>query len=437
MRAIATVLHRWAGLITAAFLVFSGLTGAVISWDHELDGLLNPHLNNARTNGPARDALTLVREIEARHPQVQVTFVPLAVEAGHSYAFGVEPRVNPVTQRLYEPGFNQVFIDPASGGELGKREWGAVWPITRETFVSFLYKLHYSLHLPEIAGTDQWGIWLLGIIAMIWTIDCFVGFILTLPARRRALLRGSGAPAGPSFWQRWKPAWKIRTKGGTYKLNFDLHRAFSLWTWLLLFTIAFTAFSLNLYREVFFPAMSLVSNVTPSPFDLRTPRDRHEPITPAIGFAQTLERANAEARARGWHKPTGSMFYSREYGIYGVAFYRPKESHGAGGVGHQELYLDGMDGRVLGDRDPWKGTAADIFVQAQFPLHSGRILGLPGRILISVMGVVVAMLAITGVVIWWRKRRARRVKLPVLSAEAGADRGIGTAGDFGVRSRSS
>ena len=62
---------------------------------------------------------------------------------------------------------------------------------------------------------------------------------------------------------------------------------------------------------------------------------------------------------------------------------------------------------MLGERQPWKGTAADIFVQAQFPLHSGRILGLPGRILISLMGIVVAMLSVTGVIIWWRKRASR------------------------------
>ncbi|WP_038382710.1 PepSY domain-containing protein, partial [Bradyrhizobium elkanii] len=58
-------------------------------------------------------------------------------------------------------------------------------------------------------------------------------------------------------------------------------------------------------------------------------------------------------------------------------------------------------------RLPWVGTAADVFVQMQFPLHSGRIAGLPGRILISLMGLVVAALSVTGVVIWWRKRRAR------------------------------
>ncbi|MNF82050.1 hypothetical protein D3C84_643460 [compost metagenome] len=42
------------------------------------------------------------------------------------------------------------------------------------------------------------------------------------------------------------------------------------------------------------------------------------------------------------------------------------------------------------------------------PLHSGRILGLPGRILVSFMGLMVAMLSLTGIVIWLKKRAARR-----------------------------
>ncbi|HEY9571669.1 MAG TPA: PepSY domain-containing protein, partial [Pusillimonas sp.] len=51
---------------------------------------------------------------------------------------------------------------------------------------------------------------------------------------------------------------------------------------------------------------------------------------------------------------------------------------------------------------------ADIFVQLQFPLPSGRILGFPGRVMMSLMGLVVAMLSVTGIVIWARKRRARK-----------------------------
>ena len=398
-RSFWVLAHRWVGLAMAAFLFATGLTGAVISWDHELDDLLNPHLLKTESRGAPLPALELARQFEAKEPRARVTFMPLAPEEGDALALFVEPRVDPATGRQYELDYNQVFIDPVSGGELGRREWGAVWPITSETFVSFLYKFHYSLHIPEMWGIDRWGEWLLGAIAAAWTIDCFVGFYLTLPPGRRR------------WWPRWKAAWRVRTAAGGYRLNFDLHRAGGLWTWGLLFVLAFTAFSLNLYSEVFYPAMSKVSKVTPSPFDLRAPTDRHNPIEPKVGYADVITRAAAEAKRRGWEEPAGSVFYTPQFGVYGVQFFHPGDDHGAAGVGPARLYYDGSDGRYLGDRQPWKGTAADLFVQAQFPVHSGRILGLPGRILISLMGLVVAVLSVTGVVIWWKKRRAARTRV--------------------------
>ena len=396
MRSALTLLHRWLGLAIAGFLFVSGVTGAVISWDHELDELLNPHLNEVASVGPAIPALELAARVEAQDPRARVSYVPLAAEPGHALSVFVDPRRDPATGRLYELDYNQVFFDPVTGAEKGRRYWGAAWPITSETFVSFLYVLHYSLHIPEFWGIDLWGMWLLGLVALVWTVDCFVGFYLTLPAAR-----------APAWWARWAPAWRIKTGGSAYRIAFDVHRAFGLWTWALLFILAFTAFSLNLYREVFYPVMSLVSEVTPGPFELRQPADRHEPIDPVLGYAEVIARAEAEAARRGWSEPAGAAFYSQEYGIYGVGFFAPGDDHGAAGVGPPYLYFDGADGRYLGDRIPWQGTAADIFVQAQFPLHSGRILGLPGRILISLMGLVVAALSVTGVVIWARKRRAR------------------------------
>jgi uncharacterized iron-regulated membrane protein len=402
LRPALTFLHRWVGLFIAAFLFVSGVTGAVISWDHELDDLLNPHLMYAKTKGPALPPLDLARQIEARDPRVQVTYVPLAPEPGGTLAFGVSARLDPKTGKLFEPHYNQVFIDPASGAEQGRREWGAVWPITTETFVSFLYVLHYSLHIPEMWGIDRWGVWLLGIVAVLWTLDCFVGFYLTLPPRI-----ASSRKAGAGFWSRWKPAWLIKTKASAYRINFDIHRAFGLWLWGVLFTVAFTAFSLNLYSEVFYPLMSRVSQVTPSPFDLRKPAPPNAPIQALRSYDQVLEAARAEARRRGWPAPAGGAFYTPDFGIYGVAFHEPGGDHGAAGVGPPYLYYDGRTGQLAGSRQPWVGTAADIFVQAQFPLHSGRILGLPGRILISATGLVVAALSVTGVVIWLRKRQAR------------------------------
>lgn len=408
MRFALTLAHRWVGLLIAAFLFVSGVTGAVISWDHELDEFLNPHLTSATTEGVPQHSLDLARALEARDPHARVTYVRMATEAGHALSFYVEGRPDPASGKARELGYNEVFVDPVSGQENGRREWGQVWPITSETLVSFLYKLHYTLHIPEMWGIDDWGLWFMGIVALLWTLDCFVGFYLTFPVRHRTTSRhGTAARHSPrkGWWTRWKPAWLVKTSGSAYRITFDVHRAFGLWTWGLLFIIAFTGFSLNLYREVFFPMMSMISTVTPTPFEQR--KRSATPIEPKVQFEQILPVAQAEATRRGWTTPIGALRYRSDFGMYDIRFFPPGQSHGAAGVGPQILYFDGQDGSLIGDWQPWTGTAADIFVQAQFPLHSGRIFGLPGRIIVSVMGIVVAALSVTGVLIWLRKRRAR------------------------------
>ena len=410
MRSIFGRLHRWAGLLTAAFLFFSGVTGAIISWDHEIDDILNSKFKDVTSQGPAKSSVELAALIEQRDPRARVNYMLMTPEKDHSLSFFVQPRIDPATNKRFAIEYNQVFLDPNTGAELGKRYWGAVWPVTSENFVSFLYKLHYTMHIPEFWGSDRWGMRILGIIAIIWTIDCFVGFYLSLPSRKRAKADADPSVArelGKGFWARWKPAWMIKTSGSAFRINFDIHRAFSLWTWALLFVIAFTAFSLNLYFEVFSPLMKKVSNYTPTPYETREYRHLDNPIEPKMTWTQILARAQADGKARGWETPVGSLFYGPAHGVYAASYFNPGEDHGSAGVAPAQLYYDSEDGRLLGERLPWVGTAADVFVQLQLPMHSGRILGLPGRILISLMGLVVAALSVTGVVIWWKKRRAR------------------------------
>ena len=59
MRALFVRLHRWFGLTAAVFLFVAGATGAVISWDHELDAWLNPQLFRTVASGPQLDEATL------------------------------------------------------------------------------------------------------------------------------------------------------------------------------------------------------------------------------------------------------------------------------------------------------------------------------------------------------------------------------------------
>ena len=78
--------------------------------------------------------------------------------------------------------------------------------------------------------------------------------------------------------------------------------------------------------------------------------------------------------------------------------------HGAG-LGPNWLYLDRFTGAELARRVPGEGSAGDLFLDAQLPLHSGQLAGLPGRLLVCAAGIAVAMLGLSGV--WgggWRRR---------------------------------
>ena len=75
-----------------------------------------------------------------------------------------------------------VSLDPYTGEKLGARDWGEV-SLARKDIILFLYRLHYTLALP--ASTGRLGNYLLGVTALVWTIDCFVSAYLTLPQQRR------------------------------------------------------------------------------------------------------------------------------------------------------------------------------------------------------------------------------------------------------------
>lgn len=390
-RQILTLLHRWAGLFLAVFLFISGLTGAIISWDHELDEWLNPQLFDRQSQGDPLPPTILADQLEAADPRILITWLPLTIEPDENLGLGVKGRIDPSTGKAFDLGFNQIALDPVSGELRGSRMWGEI-SLTRENFIPFLYKLHYSMHIPD-AFDIELGIILMGILAIVWSIDCFIALWISFPN-----------------FEVWRKSFAFRWRQGSYKLNFDLHRSGGVWLWGLLLILAVTAVSMNLKLEISRPIVSIFSTLTPDPFAIRTPNPHDEPIEPMIARSEIIELAHAESQKRNWSIPLGGMFYDPEYGIYGVTFHEPGQDHAEFGLGNPWLYFDGQDGSLLGEKIPGTGSAGDIFLDAQFPLHSGRILGLPGRIMISVLGLLVAMLSVTGVIIWQRKRLARAQK---------------------------
>jgi len=390
MRAVAVLLHRWFGLAIALFLFIAGATGAIISWDHELDAWLNPDMFHAHSqSGQSKSGLELARLVEAQQPQLRVTYVLTENEPGHTSNMMVEPRLDPLSAIPYELDYNQIAVDPVTAEIQARRMWGAI-SLKRENLLPFLYKLHYTMHLPALGGIEL-GVWLMGLIGIVWVFDSLVALWLAFPN-----------------WKSWRKSLAFRWRSGSHKLNFDLHRSGGVWIWFLLLILAVTSISMNLEQQVMRPIIQTFSSLTPSAFDSRTPLPPAQVPEPVLSREQVVQLARAEGARRDWPLPVGGVFYSSMFGLYGVGFFAPGNDHGDLGLGNAWLYYDAASGKPAGARIPGSGTAGDLFLQAQFPLHSGRILGLPGRILISLMGAMVAMLSVTGVIIWWRKRLARR-----------------------------
>ena len=265
----------------------------------------------------------------------------------------------------------------------------------------FLYKLHYTLHIP-----GQAGVILFGIIALMWMFDCFIGFYLTLPMAAKKPLKPPARRSGKSWWQRWKPAWLVKLSAAFPRINLDIHRAGGLWFWLVTFILAMTSVSLNLGGEVARPTVGLFSKLSQDVFET-LPQNR-DGGPPRLSYAEAVAAARAALPPANAGSSPSYLSYLPGRRVYWVAMMPDDKANDYLQFEYAQVFIDGDDGRVRAMRTYAQGTGGDKFMDWQFPLHSGQILGLPGRILVCLSGVVVVALSVTGVIIWWQKRRARR-----------------------------
>jgi PepSY-associated TM region len=152
-----------------------------------------------------------------------------------------------VTGKDYDISFKWLILDPWTGKEIGRRNPEGDPSQGLVNLVPVIFERHRSMAL---GGT---GVWVLGIVSLIWTLDCFTGFYLTLPV------------AIENFWRRWKPSWLMKWLASFFRVNFDLHQASGLWLWPMLFVFAWSSVMLDL--------IPVYDWVTGALFDYPSPMD--------------------------------------------------------------------------------------------------------------------------------------------------------------------
>ncbi|MGE4430827.1 MAG: PepSY-associated TM helix domain-containing protein [Sphingobium sp.] len=372
-------MHRYVGLAIAGFLVIASLTGSIIVFRAELDALLNPALFHVpASERPMLSYGGIAAAVERFDPNVTPGTIVYARRAGESAQVVVLTRPGAVS-----PDYNQLFVDPYSGAILGKRTYGA-FRLDRVHLMPFLHRFHYTLMIP-----GNIGMVLLGLVALIWMFDCFVGFYLTLPK-------------GRPFWPKWRPAWTIKRKAGFYRNNLDVHRASGLWLWAVLFLLALTSVAVSLEREIFRPVLSALLPTSDEPERPKgtapKERDDHDPA-----FDHAIMEATAEARRRGWQDTVAVAYLIHRRHVFGVRFGDSRQA----GFGPSVIFVDQGTGNILRVDEAGSGRPGDKVNQLMLPIHSGKAAGILGRIVVCIAGLAITILSMTGIYIWWKKRAPR------------------------------
>ncbi|ALF60237.1 PepSY-associated TM helix domain-containing protein [Psychrobacter urativorans] len=411
-------IHRYTGLAIAAFLIIAAITGSLLAFHDELDDIFNQRLAYVEDSQMSTLAIAVLHDkVVSAYPEYGFSTMPTAIEPKKSAVFIVDKfrgnnKVNP------EPLFQEVYIHPFTGDILGtrdKEQWAwqnTMWKV---------FWLHRELLLGDI------GKLILGVVSLVWTINCFIGFYLTFPRavknssiNDKSAIKKIPTKKRTSLLKRWLPAWKIRTKTNTFKLNYDLHHAFGLWLWVMLFVIAWSSVGFNL-QQVYQPVMQVVvglegregkgNKADKSSELVRSETGTANLVNKANSIEYLTKQANIAAQKNGLSvTQLLGMRWVEEDNQWQLRFKTNKDIGKKGGA--SSITVNAGDGSVervnFAYQNASFGSKTDQWLST---LHMGHISQGVGHLLyqifLALIGLAVAVLSGTGVYLWYKGRQQR------------------------------
>lgn len=369
MRKTLVTVHLWLGLTIGLLWSIQGLTGAMFVFSREADRLFLPTPEQGAMIGPDR-MIAITRKIA---PDATVTRLSVA------------DKNQDIVNVLYTDGAGikrAIVLDGANGRVIGTREMEPWTPFTGSAS-RWLYNVHLSLMLGENGQT------LVGISGLFLVSATIMGLWIAWPSR--------GGWRGVFSWRRWRK---------TEHRLFGWHRMLGLMAGFLLIGMALTGAFLALPEE---PVRQFSARFMPYEQTFSAMMMHHtggvqaaDPDT-VIPAQQALDAALKRFPQAHWVRlfmPTADM------PVYIVRLYQPGEIRAW--LGTTEVMVNAIDGQVVGVFDALHAPVSNKVFDGSFDFHSGALGGLPGRILVVLLGVSLPAFYVTGIWAWLDKRRRRR-----------------------------
>jgi uncharacterized iron-regulated membrane protein len=346
-------LHLYLGLSLGLLMALLGLTGSLSVYGEELDRLAYPALYAPETAPSDWKPLPVIVEAGSR-------------SAGPGYALrtieilSASPSTVLLTFTLPDGEARLLHLDRRSAALLGSRP-------PEQSLQSRLLHWHERLLFPAFGPNYA------GVVGLLLAVSLASGLYVWWPAHGR-----------------WRQHLSVNRGGSAKRFHYELHRTVGVAAFLVLAVSCVT----GIY-QAFPQSLNWLAG------EETTASENIAASFPAAGgLAETAALALSRFRDAELRSAELLDAETRQYRI--ILHHAPAIGWRRG---EHRLWVDAASGDVVREMDPRQKSAAGRFLGILPAIHSGDALGAAGRALMFLGGLVPSLLFVTGVRLWWLRRR--------------------------------
>lgn len=358
LRKIIFQIHLWLGLLIALYVVVIALSGSVLVFQQEIrQATLKQAAFDPSQTASLQTAISAAQNLHIG----KLTYIALPQQPSPWWSFYLED-AHGKTRTIY--------ADARTAQQLSA---------SRHLFIDWVEDLHIYL----LAGHSG------------FVVNCSLGICMLLVTLSGIVLWWPGI-------EQCKRALTICCSKGWKRMNYDLHHAVGFWTLLIVSWWSLTA--------IYFLFPAQVAGIV-------------NRLSPLEGMKQPAPAAVAHKTETTIASPNTILQNAQRISpgfVSGISL--PEEAGGnftvfvdqrrPGDFSHRDVdVFDGHSGALLSQWHYGQNhTLGDWLLWLVYPLHFGTLWGLPVKILWSCLGLCLASLSLSGVLMYWNRVLARRFR---------------------------
>jgi len=351
MKKLIRTLHLIIGLTTGIVVFIVAVTGCLTSFEEELRGIVHRDLYEVKETSKEMKSLDeIVKVAKAEFPKEKIKNIHVKSDEQFNAEIQFQNRIT-------------VYVNPYTGKVVGKLE-------KDKDFFGVVLDLHKNLLMDETGET------ITGISALLFLIMLISGIILWWPAKK----------------SNKKQKFTLMRNAKWPKRIYDLHSVLGFYaSWIIIFTV------LTGLIWSFEWAEDILYWSTNSKKEKRIELESNK----AIGSQKNIDYIYYAAISN-YPEHQECIIYvpENEKGTFRVlfryennGFYRRMDN----------IFFDQYTGEIIANKKFDDLSAGDKMKMTNVNIHTGKVLGLTGQLLVFFAGLICASLPVTGFLMWRRR----------------------------------